>query len=157
MCRKASGFDSPSGPSRRFLGQYSIHSYLGRQCLPLVGTPSAFSTPFIPTSSSWLNLVERWHRDLTNHRLRREVLRSVSALIEAIQRYIEHHGDTDRGFAWTAKAEQIMEGREVRGGLPEDDARGREAEQSLGRYFCLNWTPAEMYGQKAARELPWPT
>lgn len=63
---------------------------------------------FIPTSSSWLNLVERWFRDLTDRRLRRGVFRSVPALIEAIEDYIEHHNDTDRGFVWTAKAEDIL-------------------------------------------------
>lgn len=67
-----------------------------------------FHMHFIPTSSSWLNLVERWFRDLTDRRLRRGVFRSVHVLIEAIEDYIEHHNDTDRGFAWTAKAEDIL-------------------------------------------------
>jgi transposase len=67
-----------------------------------------FHMHFIPTSSSWLNLVERWFRDLTDRRLRRGVFRSVPALIAAIEDYIEHHNDTDRGFVWTAKAEQIL-------------------------------------------------
>jgi transposase len=67
-----------------------------------------FHMHFIPTSSSWLNLVERWFRDLTDRRLRRGVFRNVPALIEAIQDYIDHHNDTDRGFAWTAKAEDIL-------------------------------------------------
>jgi hypothetical protein len=61
-----------------------------------------------PTSSSWLNLVERWFRDLTDRRLCRGVFRSVLALVEAIQDYIDHHNNTDRGFAWTAKAEDIL-------------------------------------------------
>ena len=63
---------------------------------------------FIPTSSSWLNLVERWFRDLTDRRLRRGVFRSVPALIAAIEDYIDHHNDTDKGFVWTAKAEDIL-------------------------------------------------
>jgi transposase len=67
-----------------------------------------FHMHFIPTSSSWLNLVERWFRDLTERRVRRGVFRSVPALIEAIQDYIDHHNDTDRGFVWTAKAEHIL-------------------------------------------------
>lgn len=67
-----------------------------------------FHMHFIPTSSSWLNLVERWFRDLTDRRLRRGVFRSVPALIAAIEDYIEHHNDTDRGLVWTAKAEDIL-------------------------------------------------
>ncbi len=67
-----------------------------------------FHMHFIPTSSSWLNLVERWFRDLTDRRIRRGVFRSVPALIEAIEEYIEHHNDTDKGFRWTAKADEIL-------------------------------------------------
>ena len=55
------------------------------------------------------NEAERWFRDLTQKRLRRGVFRSVPALIEAIQDYIDHHNDTDRGFVWTAKADAILE------------------------------------------------
>jgi transposase len=67
-----------------------------------------FHMHFIPTSSSWLNLVERWFRDLTDRRLRRGVFHCVPALIEAIENYIEHHNDTDKGFRWTAKADDIL-------------------------------------------------
>jgi transposase len=67
-----------------------------------------FHMHFIPTSSSWLNLVERWFRDLTDRRLRRGTFHNVPVLIEAIQDYIDHHNDTDRGFIWTAKAEDIL-------------------------------------------------
>ncbi len=55
-----------------------------------------------------MNLVERWFRDLTDRRLRRGVFCSVPALIEAIEDYIEHHNDTDKGFRWTAKADEIL-------------------------------------------------
>jgi len=67
-----------------------------------------FHLHFIPTSSSWLNLVERWFRDLTERRLRRGVFRSVPELIQAIETHIEHHNNTGRGFVWTAKAEDIL-------------------------------------------------
>lgn len=67
-----------------------------------------FHMHFIPTSSSWLNLVERWFRDLTERRLRRGVFHNVPMLISAIQDYIDHHNDTDKGFRWTAKAEAIL-------------------------------------------------
>jgi transposase len=68
-----------------------------------------FHMHFIPTSSSWLNLVERWFRDLTDKRLRRGVFRSVAQLVQAIEEYVEHHNDNAKGFVWTAKAEQILD------------------------------------------------
>jgi transposase len=68
-----------------------------------------FHVHFIPTSSSWLNLVERWFRDLTEKRLRRGVFRSVPELIKAINEYIETHNNrTTAGFQWAAKAEDIL-------------------------------------------------
>ena len=67
-----------------------------------------FHMHFIPTSSSWLNLVERWFRDLTEKRLRRGVFRSVSDLTKAIDEYIEHHNNRTTGFTWTTQAEAIL-------------------------------------------------
>jgi len=67
-----------------------------------------FHLHFIPTSSSWLNLVERWFRDLTEKRLRRGVFRSVTDLTKAIDDYIEHHNNRTTGFKWTAQAEAIL-------------------------------------------------
>lgn len=67
-----------------------------------------FHVHFIPTSSSWLNLVERWFRDLTDKRIRRGTFRSVPELIEAIEEYVEHHNEVGKGFNWTAKAETIL-------------------------------------------------
>ena len=68
-----------------------------------------FHMHFIPTSSSWLNLVERWFRDLTQQRIRRGVFHSVEQLQAAIMKYIEHHNDTTEGYKWTAKAADILE------------------------------------------------
>jgi len=67
-----------------------------------------FHCHFIPTSSSWLNLVERWFRDITDKRIRRGVFHSVAELIAAIMAYIQQHNDNPRSFAWTAKAEEIL-------------------------------------------------
>ncbi len=67
-----------------------------------------FHVHFIPTSSSWLNLVERWFRDLTDQRLRRGTFRSVGELVRAIEQYVEHHNDHTAGFTWTARAEDIL-------------------------------------------------
>jgi transposase len=68
-----------------------------------------FHMHFIPTSSSWLNLVERFFADLTNKRLRRGTFHNVPELIQAIQAYVEHHNDNTEGFHWKATAEEILE------------------------------------------------
>jgi transposase len=68
-----------------------------------------FHLHFIPTSSSWLNLVERWFREITAKRIRRGAFKSVAQLIEAIRAYIEGHNESPRPFVWTAKAEDILE------------------------------------------------
>jgi len=67
-----------------------------------------FHQHFVPTSSSWLNLVERWFRDLTDKRIRRGVFKSVADLIAAIEAYIQHHNSNSKPFVWTAKAEDII-------------------------------------------------
>jgi hypothetical protein len=64
---------------------------------------------FIPTSSSWLNLVERWFREITDKRIRRGVFKSVEQLIAAIQSYIKNHNNHPKPFVWTAKAQEILE------------------------------------------------
>jgi transposase len=64
---------------------------------------------FTPTSSSWLNLVERWFRELTDKALRRGTFRSVPALITAIDAYVNAHNNSGKRFVWTATAEQILE------------------------------------------------
>jgi transposase len=63
---------------------------------------------FIPTSSSWLNLVERWFRDLTEKALRRGAFASVAELIAAIDDYTEVWNDAPRPFVWRKTAQQIM-------------------------------------------------
>ena len=67
-----------------------------------------FHTHFIPTSSSWLNLVERWFRDLTDKRIRRGTFTSVGNLVEEIMSYISQHNTDPKSFTWTVKAEDIL-------------------------------------------------
>ena len=67
-----------------------------------------FHLHFIPTSSSWLNLVERWFREITDKRLRRGSFRSVPELITAIKNYLDGHNQNPRVFVWTASVERIM-------------------------------------------------
>ena len=68
-----------------------------------------FHMHFTPTGCSWLNMVERFFRDLTESRLRRGVYRSVEELITAIFDYIDHHNESPKPFIWTAKAADILE------------------------------------------------
>ena len=68
-----------------------------------------FHLHFTPTSSSWLNLVERWFRDLTDKAIRRGVFGSVPELIDAINAYLDTHNDDPKPFVWTATAEAIID------------------------------------------------
>lgn len=68
-----------------------------------------FQMHFIPTSSSWLNLVERWFREISEKRIRRDSFNSVDELIETIMDFLDHNNDNPRPFVWTAPAERILE------------------------------------------------
>jgi transposase len=68
-----------------------------------------FHVYFTPTSSSWLNMVERFFRDLTERQLRRGIFRDVEELIMAIGDYIDRHNDNPKPFVWTAKASDVLE------------------------------------------------
>lgn len=68
-----------------------------------------FHVHFTPTSSSWLNVIERWFRDITHNRIRNGVFRSVEQLEQAIYDYIKHHNANPKTFVWTKKAEDILE------------------------------------------------
>ena len=68
-----------------------------------------FVLHFTPTSSSWLNLVERWFRELTDKALRRGVFPSVPDLVAAINEYLEAHNSDPKPFIWTASVEAILE------------------------------------------------
>lgn len=63
---------------------------------------------FTPTSSSWLNLIERWFKELNDKRLRRGVFTSVADLTAAITEWAEHWNTDPKPFVWKATAEQII-------------------------------------------------
>ena len=67
-----------------------------------------FVLHFTPTSASWLNLVERWFRELTVKRIRRGVFHSVAELTAEIDAYIERNNQDPKPFVWTASAEKIL-------------------------------------------------
>ena len=64
---------------------------------------------FVPTSSSWLNVVERFFRDLTVKRIRRGIFANVGELVNTIRDYIDHHNQKPKPYLWTAKATDILE------------------------------------------------
>jgi transposase len=63
---------------------------------------------FIPTSSSWLNLVERWFRDLTDKAIRRGVFASVDEHIDAICAYVDEWNRIPTPYVWRKSAQQIL-------------------------------------------------
>jgi transposase len=67
-----------------------------------------FHLHFTPTSSSWLNLVERWFRDLTQQRIRRGSFRALQELENAIKNYIENHNQNPQVFVWSAPVDRIL-------------------------------------------------
>jgi transposase len=67
-----------------------------------------FHLHFIPTSSSWLNLVERWFGKITTERIRRGVFTSVPQLERAIYDYIEHNNADPKPFVWTKSVDDII-------------------------------------------------
>jgi len=76
-----------------------------------------FHVHFTPTSSSWLNMVERFFRDLTENRLRRGVFRSVLELIDALDLFVDKHNENPKPFIWTAASKdflaKVMRGKEA--------------------------------------------
>jgi transposase len=67
-----------------------------------------FIMHFTPTSASWLNMVERFFRDITDKRIRRDSFTSVAELELAIDLYVAHHNIKPKPFIWTASAKDIL-------------------------------------------------
>lgn len=67
-----------------------------------------FHFHFIPTSSSWLNLVERWFAQITTKRIRRGVFKSVTDLENSIYDFIEHNNKNPKPFIWSKSANKII-------------------------------------------------
>jgi len=68
-----------------------------------------FHLHFIPTSASWLNMVERFFAEITRKRIRRGIFKSVAELKEAIMEYLDNHNADPKPFIWTKSAAQILE------------------------------------------------
>lgn len=67
-----------------------------------------FVLHFVPTSASWLNLVERWFRELTSKRIRRGAFFSVADLEQAIREFLSAWNEAPKPFVWTATVDSIM-------------------------------------------------
>lgn len=68
-----------------------------------------FNMHFTPTSASWLNMIERFFRDISENRLRRGIFTSVPELVTAIDEYIAHHNNDPKPFIWTKSARDILQ------------------------------------------------
>jgi DDE superfamily endonuclease len=67
-----------------------------------------FNVHYVPTSSSWLNLIERWFGELTSKRIRRDSFLSVDDLIAAINEFLATWNEKPKPFVWTATVESIV-------------------------------------------------
>jgi len=67
-----------------------------------------FVMHFTPTSASWLNMVERFFRDISENRIKRDSFTSVAELELAIDLYVVHHNAHPKPFIWTASASDIL-------------------------------------------------
>jgi transposase len=100
---------------REFAGETPLHLVMdnyGTHGTPEVKTwlkkHPGFSVHYVPTSSSWLNLIERWFAELTNKRLRRDSFFSVEELIAAINDFLIRWNEKPRPFVWTATVDSIL-------------------------------------------------
>ena len=88
------------------LDNYATHKH--KDVVAWLAKHPRFQLHNTATSSSWLNLVERWFRDLSGKALRRGVFHSVPDLIAAIEKYMQVHNIEPKAFVWTATAESIL-------------------------------------------------
>lgn len=89
------------------LDNYGTHKHPAVQAW--LATHPRFHLHFTPTSSSWLNLVERWFRELTDKRIRRGVFRSVPHLVAAIEEFLAAYNQHPIPFKWTKSAKIIID------------------------------------------------
>lgn len=88
------------------LDNYGTHNH--PQVKTWLAKHPRFHRHFIPTSSSWLNLVERWFGEITRKRIRRGIFKSVPELVAAIEEFIRLHNRNPKPFVWTKKVEEIL-------------------------------------------------
>jgi len=101
--------------NREFPGKMPLHLVMDNYGTH--GTPEVkawlkrnprFKVHYVPTSSSWLNLIERWFGELTNKRIRRDSFLSVEDLIAAINDFLAAWNENPKPFVWTATVQSIV-------------------------------------------------
>ena len=99
--------ETPLGPDLHLIvDNYGTHKHPRVQ--KWIKRHPRFHLHFTPTSSSWLNMVERWFSEITTKRIRRGSFKNVKELIMVIKQYIESHNQNPKVFIWTASVESIM-------------------------------------------------
>ena len=88
------------------LDNYATHKH--KDVAKWLDKHKRFHLHFTPTSSSWLNLIERWFRDLEDKAIRRGIFGSVPDLITAIEAYLDANNADPKPLVWTATAESIL-------------------------------------------------
>lgn len=88
------------------LDNYAIHGH--ERVRAWLRKRPRFVLHFIPTSSSWLNLIERWFSELEQKTVRRGAFRSVTELQAAIEEFLAAWNDDPLPYAWTASVEKIL-------------------------------------------------
>jgi len=100
--------ETPKGKTLHLIADnYATHKHPAVQ--EWLAKHPRFNMHFTPTSASWLNMVERFFRDITTERLRRGVFTSVPELVTAIDEYVAHHNKEPKPFIWTKSARDILQ------------------------------------------------
>lgn len=105
--RKIDAVTNPVFAIHCILDNYGTHTH--EKVRKWLAAHARFHMHFIPTSSSWLNLVERWFGEITRKRIRRGTFKSVADLEQTIYDYVEQHNNNPKPFVWTKKADEIIE------------------------------------------------
>ena len=88
------------------LDNYATHTHL--EVTTWLARHPRFHMHFTPTSASWLNMVERWFREITEKCIRRGAFQSVDALVKAIMDYLDATNAEPKPFVWTASMQTIL-------------------------------------------------
>lgn len=100
--------ETPKGKTLHLIADnYATHKHPSVQ--EWLAKHPRFNMHFTPTSASWLNMVERFFRDISENRLRRGVFTSVPELVAAIDEYVAHHNTNPKPFIWTKSARDILQ------------------------------------------------
>ncbi|MDO9482068.1 MAG: IS630 family transposase [Hydrogenophaga sp.] len=100
--------ETPKGKTLHLIADnYATHKHPAVQ--EWLAKHPRFNMHFTPTSASWLNMVERFFRDISENRLRRGVFTSVPELVAAIDEYVAHHNTNPKPFIWTKSARDILQ------------------------------------------------